>query len=165
MRYFNQFAHVSSRTTAQTAQGEGGSDEDGPTADEFGGRNDLVDGIASHGLADGEVDRFADFVEQLTVFRFVDGVQVRTDELHAKTFQGAVVGKFAGDVEGGLSTHAGQKRTRALLFQNLGDGGRQQRFNVDDVGHFGVVLDGGRVGIDENDLVAVLTKGTDGLRA
>ena len=88
---FNEFAHVPSRSTTQTAQGKGWANQDGPTADEFGGCNDLVDGIAGHGLADGEVDGFADFVEQFTVLCLVNSVQIRTDEFHAKPFKRTVV--------------------------------------------------------------------------
>ena len=40
------------------------------------GSDDLVDGIARHGLADGEIDGFAGLVEQFTVFCLVDGVQI-----------------------------------------------------------------------------------------
>ena len=76
LRDFNEFAHVSSRSTAQTAQSERRSNQDGPAANEFCSSDDLVDGVAGHRLADGEVDGFADLIEQFTVFCFVDGVQV-----------------------------------------------------------------------------------------
>ena len=162
---FNEFTHVPCRTTAQATQGESGTNEDGPTANEFGSGDDFIDGIAGHGLADGEVDGFANLVEQFTVFRFVNGVQIRTDELDAQPFKRPVVGQLAGDVQGGLPAHAGQQSTRSLLLQYLGNGLGQQRLDVDDVGHLWVVLDGGRVGIDEDDLVAVLTQGPNGLGA
>ena len=73
--------------------------------------------------------------------------------------------QFAGDVECGLAPHSGEQRTRPFLFEDLCDGVGQQRFDVNDVRHFGVVLNGGRVGIDENDLVAVFTQRSHGLRA
>ena len=116
-------------------------------------------------MADGEVDGFADLIEQLTVFRFVNGVQIRTDEFDAQPFKRSVVGQFAGDVQGGLPAHPGQQSTRPFLLQDLGNGLGKQRLDVDDVGHLRVVLDGGRVGVDEDDLVAVLTQSPDGLGA
>ena len=165
MRNLNQFAHVSGRSSPQAAQGERRSNQDGPAADQFRRRNDLVNGIARHRLTDGQVDRFTHLVEQFPVLRFVNGVQIRADQFHPKSLQGAVVRKFAGDVECGLAPHPGEQRTRAFLFEDLCDGVGQQRFDVNDVRHFGVVLNGGRVGIDENDLVAVFTQRSHGLRA
>ena len=108
LRDFNEFTHVPCRSAAQATQGEGGSNQDGPTAYEFGSGDDFVDGVAGDRLADGEVDGFADLIEQLTVFRFVNGVQIRTDEFDAQPFKRSVVGQFAGDVQGGLPAHAGQ---------------------------------------------------------
>ena len=92
LRDFNEFTHVPCRSTTQATQGEGGPNENGPAANEFGGGDDFVDGVAGDGLADGEVDGFADLIEQLTVFRFVNGVQIRTDELDAQPFKRPVVG-------------------------------------------------------------------------
>ena len=163
MRDLNEFTHVSRRTAAQSAQGERGPDENRPAADQFRCSDDLVDGIARHGLADGQIDRFADLIEQLTVFCLVDSVQIRTDEFDVEALKRPVVGKFTGDVQRGLTAHAGEQSARALLLQNLGNGFGKQGFDVDDVGHLGVVLDGCGVGIDQDDLVAILTKRTNSL--
>ena len=76
LRDFNQLPHVPSRSTAQAPQRERRSNEYRPTADQLGSSDDLVNGIAGHGLADGEVDGFTDLIEQFTVFCFVNGVQI-----------------------------------------------------------------------------------------
>ena len=116
-------------------------------------------------MADGEVDGFTDLVEQFTVFCFVNGVQIRTNKLHAEALQRTVMGKFAGDVEGRLAAHSGKKCTGAFLLENLANGIGKQRFDVDHVRHFGVVLNRRRIGIHEDDLVAVFSKRTNRLGA
>ena len=121
--------------------------------------------MTGDGPTDGEVDGFTDLIEEFTVLCFVDGVQIRTDEFDTQTFQGPVVGKFAGDVQGRLTAHPRQQSARSLLLKNTGDGVGQQGLNVDDIGHFGVVLDGCRIGIDEDDLVAVFPQSTHRLGA
>ena len=76
LRDFNQFTHVSCRSTTKTSKGERGTNQNGPTANGFSGCDDFIDGVASNSLADGQVDGFTDLVEQFTVFGFVNGLEV-----------------------------------------------------------------------------------------
>ena len=163
LRYFNQFTHVSSRPPSQATEGKGRTDQDGPTSDQFSSSDDLINGVAGHSLADRQVDGFTNLIEQFTVFSLVNGVQIRPDQFHTEAFKGPVVRKFAGNVEGCLSAHPRQERTRPFFFQYSSDGRGEQWFDVDDVRHFGVVLNRCRVGIDQNHLVAILSQSPYGL--
>ena len=72
--------------------------------------------------------------------------------------------QFAGDVQRGLTAHAGEQGVGAFDFENGANRIGKQGFDIDDVSHLRVVLNGRRVGVDQDHLVPVLTQGTHGLR-
>ena len=86
LRNFNQFTHVSCRSATKASKCERRANQDGPTSDGVSGCDDFVDGVAGDSLTDGQVDRFTHFVEQFTVFCFVNGVKVRADQFNLEAF-------------------------------------------------------------------------------
>ena len=161
---FNEFTDVARRATTEPTKGERRANQQGPTAEEVSRGQHLLHGVAGHRGADREANRRAHLVEQITVFRLVDGVQIAADEFHAKALQRAVMRQLAGDVERGLTAHAGEQGVRALGLEDGANRVGKQGFDVDDVGHFRVVLNRRGVGVDQDHLVAVLAQGTHGLR-
>ena len=103
--------------------------------------------------------------EQVAVLGDADGVNGRADQPHAVAFQHAVFAQRQGQVQPGLPAHGGQHRIRPFLgddgFQRLG----RQRLDVGGVGQLGVGHHGGRVGVDQDDAVALRAQRLDRLRA
>ena len=75
------------------------------------------------------------------------------------------MGQCRCDIEGGLSAHTSKQCIGFLDFENALDDFWKKRFDVDTVGHLGVVLDGCWIGIDEDDFVSVGAQGAAGLTA
>ena len=68
-------------------------------------------------------------------------------------------------VEAGLAAHGRQQRVGALLLDDLRDDLRGDRLDVGGVGHLRVGHDRGRVGVDQDDPVALLAQRLAGLGA
>ncbi len=140
---------------AAAAEGEGGAHEqrvsgflrDGLGLGERGRRAAGRDGQASpnHRLA-----------KDQPVLGGPDRIQRRAQQCHAVPLQHAVLAQRQRQVEPGLPAHGRQHRVRTLLgddgLQHLGRG----RLDVGHIGQIGVGHDRGRVGVDQNDLVALL---------
>ena len=103
--------------------------------------------------------------EQLAVLRLVDGVGGGADHLDAEFLQHAHLAQGQRAVERGLPAHGGQQRVRALLLDDLGDDLRRDRLDVSGVGEIGVGHDRRRIGIDQDDPVALGLQRLAGLRA
>ena len=161
---FNEFSDVTGRATTEPTEGERRANQQRPTAQEIGRSQHFFHGVARHRGADWKANRRAHLVEQITVFRLVNGVQIAADEFHAKALQRAVVRQFAGDVERGLTAHAGEQGVRALGLEDGANRVGKQGFDVDDVGHLRIILNGRWIGVDQDHLVAVLTQRAHGLR-
>ena len=72
-------------------------------------------------------------------------------------------GEVTGHVETGLAAQGGHDGLGTLPAQDLADELQGDRLDVDPVGDLTVGHDGGRVGVDEDDLVTLLTQGQAGL--
>ena len=70
-----------------------------------------------------------------------------------------------GQIQTGLSAQGGQNGVRALLLNDLGDGGDVQRLNIHMVRDILVRHDGGGVGVDQHHLQPLLLQGAAGLGA
>ena len=68
-------------------------------------------------------------------------------------------------IQAGLSPQGGQDGIGALLFDDLGDGVDVQRFDIHVVRDVLVRHNGGGVGVDQDNLQALLFQGTAGLGA
>jgi len=166
---------VVSDAAAGAAEGEGGADDEREAADLLGDLARFL-GVAG-GAADGHVqaDGEHQVLKDLAVLAALDGLGVGTDHLDAVLVEGAAAEQGHGGVEGGLAAESGQQDELAasldaphfldfpgddLLEAFGGDG-----FEVGAVGKFGVGHDGGRVGVHQDNAVALFLEGFTGLRA
>ena len=150
---------------AGAAQGEGRADDHGVAPELVHAGLALGDGVRDSRLGHVEAAVLHGRGEQLAVLAGLDGVDVAADNLDAVLLEHAGVREGDGAVEAGLAAHVGQKRVGALLLDNLGDGVGGDRLDISAVGGLRVGHDGSRVGVDEDDLVALLAQGLAGLGA
>ena len=73
--------------------------------------------------------------------------------------------KLHGEVEGRLPAHGGEDGVRLLALDDPAGGLGGQGLDVGGVGQVRVGHDGGRVGVDQNDAVALALEGAAGLDA
>ncbi len=110
-----------------------------------------------------EADLGHGLAEQLPVFRLVDGIRSRADHLDVEFFQSALLAQAERAVQRGLPAHGRQQRKAArlrvaLLLDDLGDDLRRDRLDIGRIRQFRVRHDGGRIGIDEDDAIALLAE-------
>ena len=108
--------------------------------------------------------------EQLAVFRLVDGFRGGADHLHAELFQNAHAAERQRGVERGLPAHGRQQRETArkdvaFLLDDLGDDLRRDRLDIGRIGQIRIGHDGRRIGIDQDDPIALGLERLAGLRA
>ena len=104
-------------------------------------------------------------VEELAVLAALDSSQVAADHLHIVALKRAVLGQLHRGVQAGLAAQRGQQGVWALPLDDLGDELRRDRLHIGAVHESRVSHDGGGVGVDEHDLVAVLLQHLAGLGA
>ncbi len=109
---------------------------------------------AAHGIA-----------ELLTVLGFVDGFTRGPDHLDREGREHALAIQIERAVERRLAAHCRQQRLGTLFFDDLRDGVPVDRLDVGGVGHLRVGHDGGGVGVDQHDPVALLAQRLAGLGA
>ena len=147
---------------AGAAQGEGGAD-DHRVADAFRDGKRLFQGLrrvrGDYRLAHG----LQGIPKQLPVLGPVNGLNIRAQEPHAVAFQGAVPAQLHGDGQAGLAAQPCQQAVRPLLLNDASDGLGGERFQVDLVGQVLVGHNGGRVGVDQHGLDALLPQHPAGL--
>ena len=103
--------------------------------------------------------------EQLAVFRLVDRFGGGADHLDVEFFQHAHLAQRQRAVERGLPAHGRQQRVRAFLLDDLGDDLRRDRLDVGRVGEIRVGHDRRRIGVHQDDPVALFLQRLAGLRA
>ncbi len=101
--------------------------------------------------------------EEVAVLGAGDGLVVGPDQLHPVLLQGAVVVEGLREVQGGLPAEGSQQGVGSLPLDHLGHGAGQQGLDVGRVGELGIGHDRRRVGVDEDDLVALLPQHLAGL--
>ncbi len=123
----------------------------------------LVHGVSDLGLGALQADVLHRLVEQIAIFGLVDGIGVGTDHLHAVLGQHAVLVQVQRTVERGLPAHGRQNRRGALALDDLLHRLPGDRLDIGGVGHHRVGHDGGRVGVDQDDAVALFAQRLTGL--
>ena len=108
--------------------------------------------------------------EQLAVFGLVDGVGGGADHLDVEFVERALAAQRQRAVQRGLAAHGRQQRKAArkdvaLFLDDLGDDFGGDRLDIGGVGQFRIGHDGGRIGIDQDDAVALFLQRLHRLRA
>ena len=104
-------------------------------------------------------------VKEFAVLATLDGGQVATDHLDAVLVERAVLCQLDSGVQTGLAAQRGQQRVRVLLLNHALDELGSDRLNIGAVGKTRVGHDGCRVGVDQDDLKAILLEHLAGLGA
>ena len=104
-------------------------------------------------------------VKELAVLATLDSGQIAADHLDAVLVQRAVFRQLDGGVQTGLAAQRGQQRVRALFLDYALDKLRGDRLDIGAVGKTRVGHDGRRVGVDQDDLKAILLEHLAGLGA
>ena len=93
-------------------------------------------------------------LEELSIFRLVDGLSIRSDETDAVRVEKAVLGKLHSKRESGLAAEPGEQAVRLFLFDDAPKRFYCQRLEVDFVRERAVGHDGRGIGVDEHDVYA-----------
>ena len=104
-------------------------------------------------------------VKEFAVLAALDGGQVAADHLDAVLVQRTVLRQLDGGVEAGLAAQRGQQRVRMLLLDHALDKLGGDGLDIGAVGKTRVGHDGRRVGVDQDDLKAILLEHLAGLGA
>ena len=104
-------------------------------------------------------------VKELAVLAALDGGKVAADHLDAVLVERAVLCQFDGGVQTGLAAQRGQQRVRALFLDYALDKLGSDGLDIGAVGQARVGHDGRRVGVDQDDLKAILLEHLAGLGA
>ncbi len=104
-------------------------------------------------------------VKELAVLAALDGGQVAADHLDAVLVERTVFRQLDGGVQTGLAAQCGQQRIRALFLDYALDKLGGDGLDIGAVGKTRVGHDGRRVGVDQDDLKAILLEHLAGLGA
>ncbi len=159
-----QIFQVVGDAAAGAPQGEAGAHDDG-VADLRGGGHGLIQGADDDAVRHPEIDVGHGVPEEFPVFGLFDDLGIGPDHLDAVFLQDAGFGHGNGAVEAGLAPESGEQGIGALAFDHLAHHFRRDGLDIRAVGHFRVGHDGGRVGIDQDHLVAFFSQGFAGLGA
>ena len=104
-------------------------------------------------------------VKELAVLAALDSGQVAADHLDAVLVERTVLCQLDGGVQTGLAAQRGQQRVRALFLDYALDKFGGDGLDIGAVGKTRVGHDGRRVGVDQDDLKAILLEHLAGLGA
>ena len=155
-----QLLAVVGDAAAGAAEGEARADDD-RKADGVGGRHRRLEGVDDGRFRHLEADGLHRRPELLASFRLLDDVDVGGEQFDPVLFEGPGLGDLDRGVEGGLAAQGRQDGVGPLLLDDLGHHLRGDRLDVGGVGQLRVGHDGGRVGVDQHDLVAFFLQGLD----
>ena len=144
-------------TTTGTTHGERWTD-DAREAQCFLNFTCFFDAVRNTGTWTLKANRLHGLIETVTVFRFIDGVCVRTDHFYAELFQYACRFQTQSAVQCSLTAHRWQQYVRAFFFDDLSDGFDSNRLDIGRVGHRRVSHDGRRVRVHQNNPVTFFTQ-------
>ena len=159
-----KFVFIISNAATRAAHGERRANQRGKA--HFGLRRQRL----FHGVAHKRLRRVqADFGHRLfkaaAVFGFINRIFRGANQLHIVFRQHAVFGQIQRTIERRLPAHGGQNGIGALFGDNLFHRLPHNRLDIGDIGHIGVGHNRGRIGIDEDDFIALFAQSLTGLRA
>ena len=142
-------------TAAGATQGEAGAQHTG-VADALDDGQRILDRISIAGTSDLQANLVHSLVEKLAVLAALDSGKVAADHLDAVALERTGLRQVDGSVKAGLTAQRGQQGVRVLALDDALDKLRGDGFDIGAVRQTGVGHDGGGVGVDEDDLVALL---------
>ena len=129
--------------------------DDRREADVVADGDGLVHRVGEPRRRHGQPDPGHRLLEQLAVLGRADRLRTRADQLHAVGVEHAVVDEGHRQVQRGLATEGREKGVGPLALDHRGDDLGLEGFDVGAVGELGVGHDRRRVGVGEDDLVAL----------
>ena len=159
-----QFLLVVGKAAAGAAEGEGRTEDD-RVADLLGDADRLFDAVDRLGGDDGLAEAEAELLEELAVLGLLDALEGGSEDFDVALVEDAFLGQLDGEVQAGLAAEARDEGVRTLVADDLGDVFQFERFHIDLVGHMGVGHDRRRIGVHEDDLIALFLEGDAGLGA
>ncbi len=146
---------ITGDAAAITAKGKARPDDDGQLQvfQFFAGFLDRLGEIAARHP---EADALDAVAEELALLGALDGLVVGADKLDAELLEHARLVKFGRQVERRLAAQRRQQRVGTLQLDNGRDRRHVQRFYISARGEVRVGHDRRRVGVDQDDLVALL---------
>ncbi len=155
---------VTDQAAAGAAHGVGGPDHHGVS--QFGchalGVLNAGDGLAGRHV---DAEPVHGFLEGDAVLPALDGFHVDADHLDAVAVEHAGAVQLRGEVQPRLTAQVRQQGIRPLGGDDLRQNVQVERLDVGGVRHAGVGHDGGRVGVDQHDLVPECPQSLAGLRS
>ncbi len=128
-------------------------------------RQRLLAIVCKLGPRRGETDTPHRVAEELTVLGLVDGLGLGPDHLHAKGCQDALLVQGQCCVECRLAAHGRQQCVRPLLLDDFGDDLGRDGLDIGCIGQLRIGHDRSRVGVDQNDAIALGLERLAGLSA
>ena len=162
---FLEFLAVVGDAAALAAEGEGGADDEREAADFLGDFLGFLHRVGGAGARQVEADLEHGVLEELAVLALFDGFGFGADHADAVFVEHAGLVERHRGVEGGLAAEGGEQGVGLLADDDFFDHFRRDRLDVGAVGELRVGHDGGRVGVDQDDLVAFLLERLAGLDA
>ena len=156
--------HGVGNTAASAAQGIGGTDDHRQT-DFLGKCHGVLNAFHHFGSNAGLTNGLHGILKALTVLCLPDGLGAGAQQADAVLLQSSVLCQCHGQVQAGLTAQGGQDGVRALHFNDLGDGSRVQGLDIHMIGNVLIGHNGGRVGVYQHDLNALLPQTAAGLSA
>ena len=140
-------------TTA--AQGEGGTNNPGITSDRSADSLGFLHRRGDSRGTDLHADAFHGLLEQQSILSFLNGLKIRSDQLHPVTLERSVLRQGHRKIQCGLPTHRRKQGIGPLGFDHPGHHVRGQRFDVRAIGHLRVGHDRRRIRIHQHNLEAL----------
>ncbi len=160
----DQIFAVVSDAAARAAHGETGAQDGGIAV--FRGECEAAFDIGDElRVRRFEADLAHRVFEEEAIFGLLDGVDFGADQFNAVAIEDAGFGQFDREVERGLAADRGEQGIRAFFGDDLFEVLAAERLDVGAVGQFRVRHDGGRIGVDQDDFVAIGAQGLGGLGA
>lgn len=123
----------------------------------------LLQAVGHGGSGQLQPDPAHGLAEQIPILRLIDSLPGGPNQLHAIPRQHSLAHQIQGGIERRLPPHGGQQGVRALLFDDAFEGWPDDGLDIGGIGHLRVRHDGGRVGIDQDDAIALVPQRLTGL--
>jgi hypothetical protein len=165
----DEFRFGVGRAAAGAAEGEGGADDRGQ-ANIIERAQRVRQGLGLHRARRFQPDPVHGLAEAAAILRLVDGLGRGADHFDVEFCKRALAAQRQRAIQRGLSAHGRQQRKAAgndvaFLLDDLGDDLGGDRLDIGRIGQFRIGHDGRRIGIDQNDTVALFLQRLDRLRA